>query len=577
LLFMIRGSLIALGALAVGAACADAPTPPSETASSALAPGGALRSVSGVPRAGHYIVVFQGHVTDTPERAQALVAAHGGRLEFTYVHAVHGFAAALSPSAIATLKYHPDIALIEPDQIVTATTTQSNATWGLDRIDQTTLPLNGSYTYNASGSGVNAYIIDSGIRTTHAEFGGRASGDFNSVNDGNGTNDCFGHGTHVAGTVGGATYGVAKGVKLHAVRVLDCSGNGAVSSVIAGVDWVTANHANPAVANLSLNGSAASTLDAAVQASIASGVTYAIAAGNSDVDACTRSPARTPQAITVAATTSADARAPFSNFGSCVDLFAPGESITSAYNGSDTQTASLSGTSMAAPHVAGVAALYLERNPNATPAAVASALVGGASSGKVTSLGSGSPNLLLNASFVGSGSPRAPNAAPVAKFTWSCATLTCTFDAASSTDDAGIVSYAWDLNKYPGGSASGSVVTTTYPHSGPRNVTLTVKDAQGLTSSITKQLDPGAVVDAAPVAKFTVSCSNLTCTFDASTSTDDVGITSYAWNLDRYPGGSATGVSATTTYPHSGTRNVTLTVRDTKGQQSSRTQSIAIP
>jgi len=283
-------------------------------------------------------------------------------------------------------------------------TTQSNATWGLDRLDQRDLPLNATYSYDKTGSGVTAYIIDTGIRLSHNDFGGRATSGYDAI-DGGSADDCNGHGTHVSGTVGGTTYGVAKGVRLVAVRVLDCGGSGSNSGVIAGVNWVTSNHAagQPAVANMSLGGGVSTALDQAVSNSIADGVTYALAAGNSNANACNSSPARTPNAITVGATTSSDARASYSNYGTCLDVFAPGSNITSAWSTSNTATNTISGTSMASPHVAGAAAVYLEGNPGATPAQVASALSGAATTGKVTSPGSGSPNRLLYSAPPGGG------------------------------------------------------------------------------------------------------------------------------------------------------------------------------
>jgi subtilisin family serine protease len=344
-----------------------------------------------------YVVVFEKGVSTAAERsARGGAEALGATVHHEYRHALRGFAATLPKAALDGLRADPNVSYIEADATVVATDTQTPATWGLDRIDQRNLPLSNSYTYNATGSGVKAYIIDTGIRFTHTLFGGRAVSGYDAI-DGGSADDCNGHGTHVAGTVGSSTYGVAKSVTLVGVRVLNCSGSGTNSQVIAGVDWVTGNHlaGQPAVANMSLGGSASSSIDTAVNNSINDGVTYAVAAGNSNANACNYSPARVAAAITVGATTSSDARSSFSNYGSCLDVFAPGSSITSTWHTSDTATNTISGTSMASPHVAGVAALYLQGNPSASPATVRSAIVTSATSGVISNVGSGSPNLLL--------------------------------------------------------------------------------------------------------------------------------------------------------------------------------------
>ncbi|MBA2316174.1 MAG: S8 family peptidase [Euzebyales bacterium] len=354
---------------------------------------------------GQYIVVLRKDLTARSARAvEALAEARGGRVGHTYSTALDGFSAKLPAQAVDALTRNPNVAYVEADRTVAIADTQSPATWGLDRIDQRDRPLDNSYTYDTTGSGVNAYVIDTGIRRSHNEFGGRAVHGYTAINDGRGSDDCNGHGTHVAGTVGGTTYGVAKASRLVAVRVLACNGSGSTSGVIAGVDWVTSNHVKPAVANMSLGGGASSSLDSAVSNSIAAGVTYAVAAGNSNANACNYSPARVGQALTVGSTTSSDARSSFSNFGTCLDIFAPGSSITSAWHTSNTATNTISGTSMAAPHVAGVAALYLQSNSAASPATVGDAIVSGATSGRLSGVGSGSPNLLLY-SLLTSGEP----------------------------------------------------------------------------------------------------------------------------------------------------------------------------
>ena len=350
---------------------------------------------------GRYIVVFH----EQAPAAAASVArvdarALGARILHSYNHVLDGFSAKLSPSAVEALRSNPHVAFIEADSRVHASDTQSPATWGLDRIDQRNRPLTNSYTYNATGSGVTAYIIDTGIRLSHTQFGGRAVSGFDAV-DGGSADDCNGHGTHVAGTVGGSTHGVAKGVRLVAVRVLNCQGSGSNSGVIAGVDWVTGNHSagQPAIANMSLGGGANSALDSAVNNSINDGVSYAVAAGNSNANACNSSPSRVGAAMTVGSTTSSDARSSFSNYGTCLDIFAPGSSITSAWHTSNTATNTISGTSMASPHVAGVAALYLQGSPSASPSTVRNAIVNSATPAVLTGVGTGSPNLLLYSLF----------------------------------------------------------------------------------------------------------------------------------------------------------------------------------
>lgn len=333
---------------------------------------------------------------EVEQRVVDVAARHDLEVSQLYTHALHGMVVNADERKLAALLHDPRVDFVEQDGYVELSATQTGATWGLDRVDQRDRPLNGTYVYTPLAANVRAYIIDSGIRTGHTQFGSRLLSGYSAISDGRGTNDCNGHGTHVAGTVGGTTWGVAKQVRLVPVRVFGCSGGSANSTIIAGIDWVRANRVLPAVANMSLGGPVSSATDTATNNLINSGVTVVVAAGNNNgANACNYSPARVPNAVTVGSTTSTDARSSFSNIGSCVNIFAPGSSITSAWYTSTSASNTISGTSMAAPHVAGAAALYLSGNPSASPATVRNRLYTNATTNRLTGIGTGSPNRLL--------------------------------------------------------------------------------------------------------------------------------------------------------------------------------------
>jgi subtilisin family serine protease len=374
-------TVVAVGATLALAACSD------QSPVAGRAPEAApLLSAGAGAIEGSYVVVLN---EGADPRSVAAVA--GVEPNFVYTAAVNGFAAELNAGQLNALQHNPNVAYVEQDQAYEAAATQSGATWGIDRIDQRSRPLSGTYTYTTTASNVYAYVIDTGIYTSHTQFGGRASNVYDALG-GNGQ-DCNGHGTHVAGTIGSATYGVAKSVRLRGLRVLNCSGSGSTSGIIAAIDWVRVNRTNPAVANLSLGGGYSSTLNTAINNLANSGVFVAVAAGNENQSACNVSPASAASATTVASSTSGDAKSSFSNYGSCVDLYAPGSSITSTWLNGGTNT--ISGTSMASPHVAGVAALYKATYGDAATSTIDSWIKTNATANVITGNPSGTPNRLL--------------------------------------------------------------------------------------------------------------------------------------------------------------------------------------
>jgi serine protease len=480
-------SVTALAIIASAAACAgDDPVGVSAIARP-------VKSVAsaGTVVQGQYLIVLRDSVADVAGAMARITRDAGATNGKAFGAALKGFSATMSEEAANALSRNPAVALVEADRIVTAYGTQASAPWALDRIDQRLRPLSGSYSWTTSGSGVNIYILDTGIRTTHMQFSGRARSVYGAFGDGWDAADCSGHGTYVAALAGGNDFGSAKGATLNSVRVLDCSANGTTSGVIAGLSWLAANRVLPAVANMSFGLPYSAALNQAVDAVISAGVTVTVAAGNDGTDACVVSPAGVGGAITVGGSTSIDAQASWSNRGSCVDLFAPGTNVISASADGDSYVTSTSGSSASAALAAGAAAMYLEGNRSASPAAVANALISAATTGVMVDLTSGSPNRLLYTGPADAQAPPPPpppppptvDAPPTASLTVSCRKTVCTFDGTRSTDDIGIVRYSWTFGDGAQAATSTATTTHTYASAGSYTATLTVADAAGQTAT----------------------------------------------------------------------------------------------
>lgn len=582
---MRKAVVTTAAAVVVLTSCRDArmpePLAPVESPSTTVLAAGAQPGDS-IP--GEWIVLLSPTANATGV-LQRVLQLHGAHLEYIYRGALKGFSVRrLAPPAVAALRRDSDISSLEPNRWGGIAATQTNATWGLDRIDQRDLPLSTDYTYHHDGTGVNAYVLDTGIRLTHAEFGGRAAyipnganGDFVGDAAGN-ANDCHGHGTHVAGTIGGATYGVAKNVTLWAGRVVNCQGGGTLSMVLAALDWVTLHGERPAVVNMSLAYGNVPSLRTAVENSIAAGVNYAVAAGNGNAfgvpqDACLESPAGAPSANTVGATTSADAEASWSNGGPCVDILAPGVSIRAASHTSNTATITMSGTSMASPHVAGVIALVLQAFPNHSPAQVSAALSSNASVGRIDlhgfSSSNGTPNRLLFMGFLPSATPKVP---PVANFVFSCAGRTCNFDSRSTDADGTIVAHAWQFGD--GRASMSPSPSHTFATAGTYSVALTATDNDGQQHARTVAVTVGTGGNQSPLANFRSSCTGSTCSFTNLSSDAGGTITAHAWRFGD--GATSTAKSPSHSYAATGTYAVTLAVTDDGGATHWQTLPVVV-